>query len=575
MGHLIKTAQRMGQLAGAAVLIFLTAMPAAWLVGHSLLYLIRALPGNPASLAPAPDRLPAWRLLLAVNEPLLLRSLGLGLAAAALAGLLGLLTALAAWTGLRHPDSRAVGILFLLLLIPPFIHVQAWIICLDNLLAWLRQWSAGSPGSWFASLVSHWLGSGSGRLVSFGGSPAVIWTQGLAWLPLTAGFCLLALIRVPWELAELCQLETDSRRTFRTVYLPAMAPLLGLASLLVFVFQIMDYGVASVFGVPVLALELFARYSAGDPLEAVGLAAWPLLLAGALSLAGLAWLARQPDWSATAAPGGANPFRSAPWLRSLAVLGTAVFVVFLAVPAFSLVREAGLAGNRQILATIAAGLPELGYSLVNSALAAGLGLGPALAFALLAVRSRPGVRAVLLTAVALPLLLPAPVTGLALISLWNQEPLVPVYHSAVMPAVALIARYGLIEVVVLTLAIIRLDPDLIAAMDLEGPALLARIGLMSQLLARESLAAVLIVFTLDMGEFGATLLVTPPGYQTLSIKIYNYLHYGASDVVATLCLTLLAVVLAAIAGAGWLWRRSAGRGVPRAVRPGNRPGRRP
>ena len=51
------------------------------------------------------------------------------------------------------------------------------------------------------------------------------------------------------------------------------------------------------------------------------------------------------------------------------------------------------------------------------------------------------------------------------------------------------------------------------------------------------------VFILAAGELGATLIVAPPGRATLTMKIYTYLHYGASEAVAGLCLSVAAVAL--------------------------------
>ena len=72
------------------------------------------------------------------------------------------------------------------------------------------------------------------------------------------------------------------------------------------------------------------------------------------------------------------------------------------------------------------------------------------------------------------------------------------------------------------------------------------------------LAALCVAFALTLGELGATLIVAPPGQQTLTMRIYNYLHYGASDTVAGLCLAMAAgTVVAAAAGAALLaaWSR--------------------
>jgi iron(III) transport system permease protein len=59
------------------------------------------------------------------------------------------------------------------------------------------------------------------------------------------------------------------------------------------------------------------------------------------------------------------------------------------------------------------------------------------------------------------------------------------------------------------------------------------------------LAGMGLVGALTMGELSATLLVVPPGHSTLVLRIYNYLHYGASQTVAGLCQVLALAVLAA------------------------------
>jgi iron(III) transport system permease protein len=64
------------------------------------------------------------------------------------------------------------------------------------------------------------------------------------------------------------------------------------------------------------------------------------------------------------------------------------------------------------------------------------------------------------------------------------------------------------------------------------------------LLSSGLLASTSLIFALTLGELGATLIVVPAGQPTLTLRIYNYLHYGASDVVAVLCLAMLVLTLA-------------------------------
>ena len=50
------------------------------------------------------------------------------------------------------------------------------------------------------------------------------------------------------------------------------------------------------------------------------------------------------------------------------------------------------------------------------------------------------------------------------------------------------------------------------------------------------LGAMILVFFLSFGEEGIILVLMPPGAETVSVKIYNYLHYGASEYVSGFCL---------------------------------------
>ncbi|MEW6571866.1 MAG: ABC transporter permease subunit [Nitrospirota bacterium] len=63
------------------------------------------------------------------------------------------------------------------------------------------------------------------------------------------------------------------------------------------------------------------------------------------------------------------------------------------------------------------------------------------------------------------------------------------------------------------------------------------------LLKPSLMAGFFITFILSIGELGTTLLVIPPGRETIPIKIYNLMHYGADQMVAALCLILIVVIL--------------------------------
>lgn len=328
-------------------------------------------------------------------------------------------------------------------------------------------------------LWNAWTGAGA----NFSGSFAVLWTEAFAYMPLTAGLTLLAFAAVPAELAELCRMERGGWRGFLQAYMP-LALLCG--------------GILAGIG----------RY----------------ISRGAFAFGG----------------GGAkNPYEKDAFLKPPATLGVFVLLLFVLVPLVNLGIEA--AGAARLLVILRESGGQLLYSLALSALTGVLCLVPGLLFAYLFYRAKA--RIPLLCIAALPFLLPAPIAGLSLIGLWNTPLLENIYTSPIMPAIGMTARFAFLPAAVLTMTVSRLDSALFDNMWLHYPGPWRFFRCLLALVGKEALAVGLMVFALAMGEFGMTLLITPPGYQSLTIKIYNYLHYGASETVAVLCLFMLAVTL--------------------------------
>ncbi len=91
----------------------------------------------------------------------------------------------------------------------------------------------------------------------------------------------------------------------------------------------------------------------------------------------------------------------------------------------------------------------------------------------------------------------------------------------------------------------RLDPSLWEAARVANVRQVRRlIWVYLPMLAPGLLAAAGLVTALSAGELAATLIVAPPGRATLAMRIYNYLHYGASSSVASLCLVMVMIAVA-------------------------------
>jgi len=146
---------------------------------------------------------------------------------------------------------------------------------------------------------------------------------------------------------------------------------------------------------------------------------------------------------------------------------------------------------------------------------------------------------------------PAPLVGVGLISMWNRALPMEVYGTAAMPVLAALARFAPFAALVMVAQFRRLDPRLVEAARLLRPGSLAvgtRIWL--PMAAPGLVAAAAVVCALTLGELGATLIVAPPGRATVTMRVYNLLHYGATDQVAGLCLMIALATLAAALVAG-------------------------
>ena len=274
---------------------------------------------------------------------------------------------------------------------------------------------------------------------------------------------------------------------------------------------------------------------------------WPLgrwsWWAGAAVLLGLGRLRTTGLGGAGVRPshpggGAAAGTRWPPAWRMGRMLGAIALLAHLAVPLAFLTYGAG--GAERLAASLAAAREELRFSLLTAVgvVLLGLPLAAAVAAWLEAGRWRSwGV-------VLLPLALPAPLVAVGFISLWNRPgPMGWVYDLGPAPALVALARFLPLAALVLVALRRRRDPLPLEAGRLMGGGPWRRIWGIDVPLALPGLAAAAaILFALSLGELGATLLVTPPGQATLAIRIFNYLHYGASDAVAGLCLALAGTV---------------------------------
>jgi iron(III) transport system permease protein len=485
-----------------------------------------------------------WELPEPRGWGLLARSVAVAAGSAALAILCGVPYGLLVARG-RLPGRRiwaALGVLPLL--IPPYAAAISWLIFLGRT-GPLHEWLArrGYQGPPFFSST---------------GFAVTCWTNGMLLWPVIAGFVALALRAVPAELEETARLETTPWRALRIAARPALGAALGASGLLVFLLALADFGVPSTFDLAVYPVELFAQFSGDYDVGAAVRLALPLLLV-ALPLA-----VTQHRAFREVAPPGAAALPRLP-LGRWQIPGFAFCLLLLilsaGIPLSVLVAEAGAPATYvQVLRESGS---AAGVSLATGAAAAAVAVTVALPLALLTERrlgriSGPGAGSVA-AAATISYAIPGALIAIALIALLNRpgrlgELTGALYGNAAVLPVAYLARFFPFAFQAVAPSCRRLDPALLEASVLDGAPAVARIRHVVLPLNRGAVGVgAALVFLLSVRELDATLLLHPPGADSIGMRIYDLFHYGPSSQVAALC--VITVALSGLALLPLLWVR--------------------
>jgi iron(III) transport system permease protein len=456
---------------------------------------------------------------------LLIRSLGLAASVATGGIIAGILVGSLLWQWHTRTGVYVRWFVVLLIAVPPYVHALTWMSVADAINSLFQ------PTALPCVPMHGWLASW--------------WVQLAALTPISIGMTLIGLESIDPDLMDAARLMRTDVHVLMNVVLPLAAPMILAGGGFIFVISLTDYSIPSLFQSNVYPLEIFAEFSATNEPARAFLLALPLLIItvfvvsssqAALRNAALKPIRHINTWAVA-------PLWPA-WLVCLQRLAAAFIMMQILVPLISLTLMVGSWGN--MMATITSARNEIIFTSWMSTLAAMVSLPMALAAAVNLVKSDRQGRLWWLLVIA-PLAVPAPLIGIGLITIWNKSFFQSVYGSSLMPILASLARFTPLATIVLLAQLRRIDPLLIDAARVFQPhRFKAWIRIHLPMLKPGLLASSFMVFVLSTGELGATLIVAPPGQATLTMRIYNYLHYGASESVAGLCLMMAVAALIAI-----------------------------
>lgn len=464
---------------------------------------------------------------------LLGNSLVLALCAATLAAALGLILGLV----LARAPLRGRSIWILLCTIPPAAPIHAVVT------AWILLFGRAGIG---ARTLAFLLGSPEPPITIYGLGGTIL-LLGLRYAPLVGLLVAVSLHCPPGPLEEDALLDAGPWRVLRLVTLRLVRPTAAAAWALVALLCLAEYELPALLEVRnVYAVEVVSQFQIHWRISRVLAAVFPYVALSALFLSlGVAgvwhWSAGEIGHS-TSHPRLLSAKR--PWaLVPLCVVGAPVILMV-----GTLLWHAG--GSESYVLVLIAARDSIVYSLCISVGCAAAVATIALALAWALRVTRGFCRRLIGLAVLLPWVVPPPVLGVASAEWWT---LLRAYGLDVSDAglgIATILWLLPPSVAILAPVVWCLDPALIDAARVDGARTVQILRWVVVPLLGPAVGLVWLVgVVLALGEVTLAVLLSPPGRETLGLRLASLLHYAPTDQTAALCLVQLALVLAVTAGA--------------------------
>lgn len=459
---------------------------------------------------------------------LLRNTLGIALGTAIVAALLGAPMGCAI-EYFRVPTRKALAYaLAIPLLIPPYINAIVWIDAL-GLKGILLPRADGAPSE------SLFLYSAAG----------VVFVLALSYFPIVALTTASALRRYDHRLEDPARLAAGRVRVFCNITLPLVVPSVLSGTLFVFVLALVEFATPSLLQVNVYAVEIYSRFSTTyDSAEAMAQAV-PLVGCGVLIVTGWFLYLRPRQGRLSGHRRTAEP-RPASRASVLAAMACWLLIGLSSVLPLTLLfaRSWPMSSYAEVWRTAH---EEIASSLLLAALSATVLTGLAAATAYLAHLRRPTARLYALS--LLPFLVSGPLVGIGLILIWNHAGIRAwVYDTPAILVLACAARFIFFAHYALYATVRAIPPRMEEAAAVCGvPWWRQATGIVMPLAAPALIGIWGLSFVFSLRELDAAVLVAPPGWNPLSVRLFSLMHYGPSRLVAALSVITVFLVLA---GAG-------------------------
>ncbi len=386
-----------------------------------------------------------------------------------------------------------------------------------------------------------------------GPSPVLFSLAGCTWvlssvfLPIPMLLTMAFLKTLDPHLEEAGRLVTGWWGVIRGITLPLILPGVMLSALLVFLLSFGEFGVPNFLRYGVFSVESFTQFSAFYDFKAATAAALPLAGVTAIMLLLEGRFLREKTYRIRPAAGEPLVIELGPWRWRVwglvALLATAIVIVPIAVLAL---RSAGAYAEALDRAWDSL-LRSLAYAAAGASLLAAVGFFTGYLIQTHALRCWRWVDSMTVFLLALP----STVIGIGLIGLWNTPWTALVYGTPAIILLGYVAKYTALTSRISVAQLALIPPSMEEAAQIAGAGWFRRMALIVIPLARRGLlAGWLVGYIFSLRDTGITMLVYPPGHETLPVRIFTLMANGSPELIAALCMVMIA---AALLPAGLLW----------------------
>jgi iron(III) transport system permease protein len=439
------------------------------------------------------------------------------------------------------PLRRSFVVLFTLpLLIPPYVIAVAW-------------FSALGKGGWIIPALP--------RAVSELLTPALFGLYGCMGVLFTTFMPVVMLLTIAYLDAVNPRLENAGRLVGRwptvlwRITLPLIAPAILFAAVLVFLLTLGEVGVPTFLRYPVYPLETLTQFAAFYDFSAATVAAIPMLAITVAILALEYRLLRNRALELRGATFGGERMQIelGRWRLPLFGIVFSLALVMVVLPlTVLLVQSSSLSAFAEALVRAGPSIERsLAFAVIGATALTVLGF---FCGYLIHDRTLPFWRSI--DALVLFLFtLPGTVIGIGLISLWNTPMTNAIYGTPAIIILGYLAQYAVLPTRMTSAMLDRIPASLEQAAQLCGAGWFATLRQIVVPLAKRGLiTAWTIGYVFCLRDLGVSMVVYPPGSDTLPVRILTLMANGAPSLIAALCVILIVVTLLPLTVVGlWPW----------------------